>query len=64
MWRIFYYYNHNDVTWFRIFGFGLSWKDKRKSKIILFSERLRINCWHSKNFVFRLLTPKGYLYKR
>jgi hypothetical protein len=57
--NIFYCYNDSEITWFRLFGFGLSWKDKRKSKLY-FSERNKINCWHTKNYVFKYLSRKHW----
>lgn len=53
---IFNSYSEDGITWFRIFGFGLWWKDKRKQRL-LYSERNKINCWHTKNYVFKILKP-------
>jgi hypothetical protein len=53
---MFNYYSDSGITWFRIFGFGLLWKDKRKAKL-LFSERYKIGCLHIGNYVVKLLKP-------
>ena len=53
----FYFYQENGFGWFRLFGYGLHWKDTKRHDL-LFSERYK----HTKyimlcGYLIKLLTP-------
>lgn len=54
---IFNYSNNKGIKWFRIFGYGISWKNLNKSKMTFSERNFLVSYFKFKQYLFTLLKP-------